>query len=323
MKKNLMLLAVAAIALSSCGGFKKGDGGLLYNIHVDKSGPTIKEGDFVALNLIVKSDADSVMFDTFEQGRPIMTAMPKPQTKGDVFTGIMLLSEGDSATIKINADSIFKKGQPKPPGFKGKFISYNVKVERVISKGKLAEDVFQGRIKEFITSMNDKTKASEAGKITKYIADNNLKVTKTASGVNYVITTPGSGPTPTVGDTVVVDYTGKLVTGKIFDTSDKDAAVKGKVFNPQAPYKPIRFPVGEKKVIPGWDEGLMLLNKGAKATFVIPSSQGYGEQGAGPILPFTPLVFDVTLVDIIHPNPNAPKPVVPAMPQMQSQPVTK
>jgi hypothetical protein len=57
MKKNLMYLAVAAIALTSCGGgFKQGPGGMLYNIHEDKSGPTIKEGDFISVNLIAKTE---------------------------------------------------------------------------------------------------------------------------------------------------------------------------------------------------------------------------------------------------------------------------
>ena len=76
-------------------------------------------------------------------------------------------------------------------------------------------------------------------------------------------------------------------------------------------YKAIRIPVGVKGVIPGWDEGLLLLNKGAKATFVIPSKLAYGEQGYQIIPPFTPLVFDVELVSIIKPDPNAKKVVQP------------
>jgi FKBP-type peptidyl-prolyl cis-trans isomerase FkpA len=138
-----------------------------------------------------------------------------------------------------------------------------------------------------------------------------------------VVTTPGTGPVPAVGDTVEVNYTGKLVsTGKIFDTSIKSIAQGDKtLFNPMNPYKPIRIPVGEKKVIPGWDEGLLLLNKGAKATFIIPSALGYGEQGMGPIPPLSAVVFDVEVINIIKPNPNAPKPVVIPPPVQAQQPV--
>ncbi len=321
MKHKLMLLAVAAIALASCGGgFKQGPGGMLYNIHEDKSGPNIKEGDFISVNLIAKTEGDSVLTDSYAQGRPIPTLMPKPQFKGDVYAAIMMLSEGDSATIKLNVDSMAKKGQPKPPGFKGKYIIFQVKVEKVIAKGNLTDAVFKDKIGAYFKTVGETMKKAEPGKLQKYIADNNLKVTKTASGLNYVITKQGSGPTPVSGDTVQVNYTGKFLTGKVFETNVKDEAMKDKTtYNPMRQYAPIKFAVGIKQVIPGWDEGLLLMNKGSKATFVIPSALAYGEQGMGPIGPFTPLVFEVEMVNIIKPNPNAPKPVAPPMPQVQAQ----
>ena len=81
----------------------------------------------------------------------------------------------------------------------------------------------------------------------------------------------------------------------------------------------------KKAVIPGWDEGLQLLNKGEKVTFIIPSSLAYGEQGYGPIAPFSPLVFEVEVKNIIHPNPNAPKPPMPPMqmPQAPTNPAAR
>jgi len=324
MKKNLIILALASLGLASCnGGFKQADGGLLYEIHVDKGGTTIQPGDFVSTDVIIKTDADSVMLNTYDQGHPVETIVPKPQFKGDIFSGLLLLAEGDSATIKINADSMFKR-QQKPAGFKGKYLVYVIKVNKVIAKGKLSDPVFQGRVAAYAKTIGDAMKAKEPLLIKKYIADNNLKVTTTADSLNYVITTPGSGPTPAVGDTVVVNYTGKFLTnGKVFDTSVKDEAVKAKMpIDPSRKYAPIHIPVGERKVIRGWDEGLMLLNKGAKATFVIPSSLAYGERGMSIIGPYTPIVFEIELVDIIKPNPNAPKPVIPTMPPAQ-MPVKK
>lgn len=317
MKKNMMFLTLAAIGLASCnGGFKEAPGGLQYNIHTDKEGQTIKEGDFISVNVIAKNDADSVLFSTYDTGRPMPSLMQKPQTKGDIYSGLELLSEGDSATLKINADSVFKKDQPKPPGFKGKYLIYQVKVDKVIAKGKLKEEVFQGRISEYFKTVSEGLKKKEPGIIAKYIADNNLKVSKTASGLNYVITKPGTGDKILVGDTAEVDYTGKLPSGKVFDTSVKAEATKGKLpVDPMRKYAPIRIPVGQGRVIPGWDEGLQLLNKGAKAIFVIPSSLAYGEQGAQNVIPpFMPIVFEVELVNIIKPNPNAPKPTAPILP---------
>src|ERR1700754_4200895 len=107
MKRKLMFLSLAAIGLASCnGGFKQGDGGLLYNIHTSKGGAKIKEGDFLSLNMVVKTDGDSILNSTYETGQPTFTPMPsKAQSKGNVIiSGIALLGEGDSATFKIAAD---------------------------------------------------------------------------------------------------------------------------------------------------------------------------------------------------------------------------
>lgn len=313
MKKNFIVLALAAAALASCnGGFKKGDGGLLYNIHTDKSGANMAVGDFAIMNMVLKNDGDSILKSTYEMGMPQYMIVPKPEAKGDVFSALPLLSEGDSATIKIPSDSIFKS-RPKPPGFKSKYLIYDIKVEKVLSKGKLTDQQFQEKYMALVKTQMDTKKTQEGAQIDKYIADNKLKITKTATGLYYSISKPGSGPLPNAGDTVVVNYTGRFLSGKVFDTSNKDEAEKAKIFNPQNPYQPIHFPIGQSQVIPGWDQGIMLLNKGSKATFIVPSSLAYGEQGNQPVIaPFTPLVFDVELIDIIHGAPAAAQAPAPA-----------
>ena len=303
-----MFVALATIGLASCNGFKNGDGGMQYRIIKDEPGPSIKVGDFVSINYIVKTDADSVLASSYEIGRQAPQIMQKPQFKGDVLSGIMMLSEGDSAIIKTNIDSA-NKGRPRSPGMKGKYTVYIIKVEKVISKGNLTDEVFKGRYMDYINKMNDAEKKTEPGKIKKYITDNNLKLTTSPSGLYYAINQTGQGPMPAAGDTAVVNYTGRFVNGKVFDTNIKAEAIKAKLqINPMNPYKPIRFPLGAAGMIPGFNEGVMLLNKGGKASLIIPSALAYGEQGNGLVGPFTPLVFDIELVDIVHPNPNAPKP---------------
>src|ERR1700761_282321 len=270
MKRKLMFLAVAAVALASCnGGFKKADGGLLYNIISDKSGPSIQPGDFVSINFIIKNDADSVLASSYDMGHQAPQIMPKSTRKGDIISGLSLLSEGDSAIIKVNIDSV-GKGMPRDKNMKGKYVVYVIKVEKVIAKGNLSEQVFSERYTAFMKSQADAMRKAEPAKVKKYIADNNLKVTTTASGLNYVINTPGSGPVPAPGDTVVVNYTGKFISGKVFDTSIKGEAQKAKLpINPMNPYKPIRFALGVQGMIPGWNEALLLFNKGTKATIVL------------------------------------------------------
>jgi FKBP-type peptidyl-prolyl cis-trans isomerase FkpA len=315
MKKSLMFLSLAAIGLASCnGGFKKGNGGLLYNIYTNNNGAKIKEGDFVSVNLVAKTDADSVLFSTYESEHPVVVQAVPAAHPGDVFEGLQMLTQGDSATIKISADSTFKKGA-KPPGFKGNYIAYTIKVIKVIPKS--APD-FQKQVDDYLKGQAVAAQNAEPIRIKKYIADNKLNVTKTDSGLYYSITKQGSGPAPVKGDTVSIKYVGKLINGNVFDTNIKEEAKKANKFVPSNPYQPIRFPIGVGRVIPGWDQGLRLLNKGAKATFIIPSTLAYRDRGNGPIAPYTSLIFEVEVVDIIHANPNAPKPVIPGMPQAQA-----
>ena len=109
---------------------------------------------------------------------------------------------------------------------------------------------------------------------------------KTSSGLRYKITQKGTGSKPAKGQIVSVHYKGMFIDGGVFDDSFKRG-------------NPIEFPVGMGNVIPGWDEGILLLNKGDKARFVIPSQLAYGEAGAGGVIPpGATLIFDVELMDI-------------------------
>jgi len=108
---------------------------------------------------------------------------------------------------------------------------------------------------------------------------------QTPSGLFYEITKPGTGGQPKTGDQVAVHYRGLLLDGTVFDSSYQRN-------------DPIRFPIGQGRVIPGWDEGIALLSKGASAKLVIPSHLAYGEQGAGGVIPpNATLIFEVELVD--------------------------
>lgn len=110
-------------------------------------------------------------------------------------------------------------------------------------------------------------------------------VTQTKSGLQYEVLVPGRGErSPKATDTVVCHYEGRLVSGKVFDSSyDRKA--------------PAEFRLDQ--VITGWTEGLQLMSEGAKYRFYIPYLLGYGEQGAGAsIPPYSTLVFDVELISV-------------------------
>lgn len=118
-----------------------------------------------------------------------------------------------------------------------------------------------------------------------YLVDNARKegVSVTASGLQVKVLKAGSGKQPTAKSTVTVHYTGKLINGKVFDSS-----VGG---------EPISFPLN--RVIAGWTEGLQLMKEGEKAELVIPQAMGYGEYGSGSrIPPYQTLVFEVELIKV-------------------------
>ena len=136
--------------------------------------------------------------------------------------------------------------------------------------------------------------------IDKYLADNNISAEVADNGLRYVISQPGSGPTPVAGDSVKVHYVGRLLDGTLFDTSVESAARDAGKFNPQRPYSPLAFVVGQGQVIRGWDEGLLMFPKGSKGTIYIPSPLAYGPQArSAEIGENSILMFDVEMVDII------------------------
>ena len=114
-----------------------------------------------------------------------------------------------------------------------------------------------------------------------------LPMTKTPSGLIYVITRRGTGQPPKSGETVIVNYTGLLGSGVKFDSS----------LDRGQPYK---FKLGAGRVIKGWDEGIAKLRVGEQATLIIPPHLGYGAKGAGGgvIPPEATLIFIVELIGV-------------------------
>lgn len=115
----------------------------------------------------------------------------------------------------------------------------------------------------------------------------------TGSGLRYIVLEEGDGPALETGDVVQVHYVGTLVDGTQFDSSRESG-------------RPFAFPLGQGRVIPGWDEGIALLNVGSKARLIVPPELAYGDQGTPSIPPNSTLIFEVDVLDILPGSPDEP-----------------
>ncbi len=112
---------------------------------------------------------------------------------------------------------------------------------------------------------------------------NNKSVYTTKSGLKYRRLREGNGKFPTATDRVKVHYTGKLIDGKVFDSSVERGT-------------PLTFPLNQ--VIPGWTEGLQLMDEGSKYILYVPYNLGYGTRDMGNIPAGSTLIFEVELLEI-------------------------
>lgn len=157
-------------------------------------------------------------------------------------------------------------------------------------KNTLDEQAAQAYVMSFMQNRQAEKMKKQYGKNIdegeKFLADNKKRegVKETASGLQYEVITMGTGAKPGPEETVKVHYTGTLMDGTKFDSSvDRN--------------EPAVF--GVNQVIKGWQEGIQLMPVGSKFKFYVPYELAYGENGTGPIPPYSTLIFDVELLDIV------------------------
>ncbi len=135
----------------------------------------------------------------------------------------------------------------------------------------------------FVSSREDRARQAQA-RLESEMDELARSFSKTGNGLRYRVLKEGDGPAASKGNRVKVHYEGKLSDGTVFDSS----------FSRKEPFE---FTLGTGQVIPGWDEGIALLKVGDQAEFVIPPDLGYGQRGAGGVIPPNAiLIFRVELV---------------------------
>lgn len=213
---------------------------------------------------------DSVLAETFTKNQPVTVPATHPS-----FGGIFKeMKKGDRVNITISADSFYKYTINAPlPSYikKGDSLRFYIKVHDIMNEPEFAAKEYA---KELAQTREDSIVASRF--ISQY-----QRITKTHTGLHYVVSKPGIGKQPVAGNKVTVKYRGYLMSGKVFE-------------NNQA----FTFTVGSKEVIAGWNEGIKLMREGGRFKFIIPPHLAYGGSGANIIPPFTTIVFDIDLISV-------------------------
>ena len=162
------------------------------------------------------------------------------------------------------------------------------------AKPRMSYDEAKAEIQKFFTALEQRQQEdarkmgelnAKAGKDFLEANRQRAEVKVTASGLQYAVLTAGTGPKPESGDQVVVHYTGKLIDGTVFDSSEERGT-------------PATF--GVTQVIPGWVEALQMMPAGSRWRLYIPSDLAYGANGAGGVIgPHQTLIFDVALLEVV------------------------
>ena len=298
--KTLAVFCIAATAFTACGpkseleGFKRTKSGLHYTFAQENKGAQqVEMGDVLVVEMKMRLD-DSIMFDN--TGNPQrLIQVTDPMFQGDLPEGLLMLHSGDIATFAVAADSIAARF-PMPPFYKegmGMKVYYEIKLSSIVKKADIEKEQL-----EYEAAM-EKARNEEPELIAKYIADNNITVKPTENGLYIIEKKKGKGAKVEMGKRVRVNYTGKLLNGKVFDTSIESVAQENGVYNPARKYEPLAYKVGEMSLIQGWEQAMNSLSAGSVATIIMPSELGYGTRGSQPhIAPYSPLVFELEVVSV-------------------------
>jgi FKBP-type peptidyl-prolyl cis-trans isomerase len=285
MKKNvtkLMLIGLAVatvLSMGSCSkykGFKKDKSGLYYQFYGDKhdTADQPQTGDLVGVLMSMRA-GDSLLIPMMPN-QIIMDSL----YDGDLFTALRMMHLGDSATFIFDGKKFFENMMN--PGQEYEFgedpLYMDVKLLGIMKK----EDVQKAQA-EYEAQLNER-RTQEAGEIDEYLQKNpGMKQMET--GVYLKSVKKGTGDKVEPLQDVKVHYTGRFVDGTVFDSSVERGT-------------PFEFTVGSGQVIPGWDATVSGMRVGDKVTVLIPSDLAYGEGTRG-IPPYTPLVFDIELLEIV------------------------
>jgi FKBP-type peptidyl-prolyl cis-trans isomerase len=282
--RKLLILALAAIVAFQTACKKNSittEHGYSFTNHTNKGGTKPQPGETVLLQTTTYIGDTLVASTQKNYGGPrefaLFTKDNLPKRVPAIYDACLLMGEGDSATIVEKIDSFLAKFIP-PQLKDAKEVRYEIVLVDIVSadEKKQKEEAARAQFSAVESAVKSIIADYSAGKL-------NGNLTTTASGLKVMIVEKGNGAPLQQGESIKTNYYGALKDATMFDNSYERG-------------EPLSFPVGVGQMIPGYDEGAMLLNHGGKAYFFIPPTLGYGDQDNGPIPANSELVFYVEVL---------------------------
>ncbi len=286
--KNISIIIISLIFFASCNvfnkypGFSKTKTGIYFKLH--KIGEDVNppvSTNFVTIDVVYATIDDSVFFSghrTFQ--------LSDPDFKGSIDECFLMLSVGDSATFIIDATNFFTKTlQTKLPRFLSE--GDKLKVELKLDEIRTAEQ-YQKDKEDFLKWIEDFGEY-EKTVLRRFINDERIDAEPMENGMYFISLYEGTGKPVEPGDLVTVNYEGKFLNGKFFDSTTKRN-------------QPFEFVYGtEMQVITGLEEAIGRMREGEKALIILPSELAWGEKGSstGIIPPFTSVIYEVELLKAV------------------------
>lgn len=307
----ILLLGVIAAVVLVWGRekyfFKQTSTGLAYKVKEKGEGPLPAAGQLLLLEMIYRTKDNQVIFNSDDLGFPMIAPYGEIVDKADggMYEAIAMLQKGDKYIFKMPAKTLlgaqFETLAAKHQLEENTPLYVHLHLKDVTTEEGMKEievNYFQAMMKK-----REEQAAQQLPKdveaINAYLSKHQLQATATPSGLRYMLTTPGQGAYPQAGDIVSVNYIGKTLEGQVFDTNILEESKKHNLYDAKRSYEPMKFTIGQGNMIPGFEEGIQLLNKHAKASLVVPSVLAYRDLDLSPhIKPHSSLIFEVELVDI-------------------------
>ena len=280
--RKLALIGLATTLLFTFGacskykGFKKHASGLYYQFYEQNdTADQPQTGDLVGVLMSLRA-GDSLLIPMMPN-EMIMDSL----YEGDIFEAIRMMHVGDSATFILDGKQFFEKmmNPSQEYEFGDDPLYFDVKLYGLMKKAD-----FEKARAEFDAQL-DERKVKEVEEIDEYL-QKHPGMKQTPMGVYVKTVKKGNGAKVEPLQQVKVHYTGRFTDGTVFDSSVERGT-------------PFTFTVGAGEVIPGWDATVSEMKVGDKVTVLIPSSMAYGEGRQG-IPPYSPLEFDIELLEIVN-----------------------